>query len=95
MIIQNSVLLELRHLQTRQLISLYRTPYLRGTGWRFIEICVKGEYIMEAITGALTSVLGFAGTVLDTILANPTLALFFALGLTGSIIGVVHQLKNV
>ncbi len=50
---------------------------------------------MEAITTALTSVLGFAGTVLDTILANPTLALFFALGLTGSIIGVVHQLKNV
>ena len=50
---------------------------------------------METLTSAITTLLGLAGTVLDTILANSVLALFFAIGITGSIISVVRKLKRV
>lgn len=50
---------------------------------------------MEGLTTAITSVLDLSGTVLSTILANPVLALFFAVGMVGMIIGVVSQLKHV
>ena len=50
---------------------------------------------MEAITTAITTLLGLAGTVLETILANQVLALFFAIGILGAIIGVVRKLKRV
>ena len=50
---------------------------------------------MEALTTGITTLLGLAGTVLDTMLANPVLTLFFAVGITGSIIGVVKKLKHV
>lgn len=50
---------------------------------------------MTALTSAISTVLELAGTVLNTILANPVLALFFALGIVGLIIGVVSKLKHV
>ena len=38
--------------------------------------------------------LELAGTFITTILANPVLALFFAAGLVGTVIGVVKKLKR-
>lgn len=50
---------------------------------------------METISTSMTQVLTLAGTVLDTVLANPVLALFFCCGIVGTVIGVVHKLKRV
>ena len=50
---------------------------------------------MEGLTAAVTQMLELAGTFITTILANPVLALFFAAGLVGTVIGVVKKLKRV
>ena len=50
---------------------------------------------MESLTTAITALLGLAGTVLETILGNSVLALFFAIGILGAVIGVVRKLKRV
>lgn len=50
---------------------------------------------METISTSMTNVLTLAGTVLDTILAEPVLALFFCCGIVGTVIGVVRKLKRV
>ena len=50
---------------------------------------------MDTITTNVANVLTLAGTVLDTILAQPVLAFFFCCGIVGTIIGVVRKLKHV
>lgn len=50
---------------------------------------------MENLTGAITALLGLAETFITTILANPVLALFFAGGVVGIVIGIVKKLKRV
>lgn len=50
---------------------------------------------MEGLTTAVTALMDLAGTFITTILANPVLALFFAAGLVGTVIGIVSQLKHV
>ena len=50
---------------------------------------------MEGLTGAITSLLDLAGTFITTILANPVLALFFAAGVVGIVIGIVKKLTRV
>lgn len=49
---------------------------------------------MEAITTAITTLLTLAGTVIDAMLAHTVLALFFAGGILGIVIGVVRKLKR-
>lgn len=50
---------------------------------------------METITTNVGNVLTLAGTVLDTILAEPVLAFFFCASIVGTIVGVVRSLKHV
>lgn len=47
---------------------------------------------MEAITTAITEMMGFAGTMLTTITGNPVLVLFLAMPITGGAIGIVRKL---
>ena len=46
------------------------------------------------ITNAVSEILGVATTVLDYIVENPTLSIFFFAGLIGLGIGVVKKLKH-
>lgn len=50
---------------------------------------------MENLTTAITTLLELAGTFITDILANPVLALFFAIGIAGGVIGLVRKLKRV
>ena len=50
---------------------------------------------IETLTTSMTNMLTMAGTVINTILANPVLAFFFCAGVAGVIIGVVKKLKHV
>ena len=47
---------------------------------------------MEAITSAITSLLGIVSTMLTTILENPVLAVIFASGFVGIAISVLRKL---
>lgn len=49
---------------------------------------------MEAITSAITSMMGFAGTMLTTITSNEVLVLFLAVPIIGSAIGIVSRLVH-
>ena len=56
---------------------------------------MEGVTAMEGLTGAITQLLELAGTFITTILANPVLALFFAAGMVGIVVGIVKKLKRV
>lgn len=43
---------------------------------------------------AITTVVGWAETMLDTIIANETLVVFFALGVAGAVLGLVRNLVH-
>ena len=49
---------------------------------------------MEGLTTGVTNMLTFVSTMLDTILSNPVLAMFFAAGVIGIAIGIVGMLKH-
>ena len=47
---------------------------------------------MEAVTGAMSTVLGFASTVLTTVTGNPILVIPIAAGFVGIGIGIFRKL---
>lgn len=49
---------------------------------------------MEAITTAVTNIIGIATTMLDTITGNPILMLFFCVPIVGIGVGVVRKLRG-
>ena len=46
------------------------------------------------ITEAVTSIMGVVSTVITTVTSNPILLVFFASGVVGIAIGIVHRLKH-
>ena len=50
---------------------------------------------MENLTNAMSTLMTMAGTMLDTVLANPVLAICFGAGFVGIITGVIHKVKNI
>lgn len=50
--------------------------------------------VMEAVTTAITNIVGVATTLLDTITANPILMLFFCVPIVGIGVGVIHRLRG-
>ena len=46
------------------------------------------------ITDAVTSIMGVVSTVITTVTNNPILLVFFASGVVGIAIGIVHRLKK-
>lgn len=46
------------------------------------------------ITDAVTSIMGVVSTVITTVTNNPILLVFFASGVVGIAIGIVHRLKH-
>lgn len=55
---------------------------------------MEGTNSIEVLTTSMSSMLSMAGTVIETILANPVLAFFFSAGVIGIVIGVVRKLKH-
>ncbi len=47
---------------------------------------------MEAITTAVSDLMGFAGTMLTTVTSNAVLTLFLAVPIVGAAIGIVRKL---
>lgn len=47
-----------------------------------------------SITDAVTSIMGVVSTVITTVTSNPILLVFFASGVVGIAIGIVHRLKH-
>lgn len=47
-----------------------------------------------SITEAVTSIMGVVSTVITTVTGNPILLVFFASGVVGIAIGIVHRLKK-
>ena len=57
---------------------------------------VVGEVTsMENLNTAIGQILNMVGTILTTVLGNPVLALLFAFGIVGAVIGVLKRLKNI
>lgn len=57
---------------------------------------VVGEVTsMENLNTAIGQILEMVGTVLTTVLGNPVLALLFAFGIVGAVIGVLKRLKKI
>ncbi len=50
---------------------------------------------MEAITTAIESLMGFAGTMLTTVTSNAVLTLFLAVPIVGSAIAIIRKLIHV
>ena len=50
---------------------------------------------MTEITAAITSLMGFAGTMLTTITENAVLTLFLAVPIVGSAIAIIRKLIHV
>lgn len=46
------------------------------------------------ITEAVSSIMGVVNTVITTVTNNPILLVFFASGVVGIAIGIVHRLKH-
>lgn len=46
------------------------------------------------ITDAVSSIMGVVSTVITTVTNNPILLVFFASGVVGIAIGIVHRLKH-
>lgn len=46
------------------------------------------------MTTAISTVVGWAETMLETIIGNETLVVFFAIGVVGSVLGLVRKLVH-
>lgn len=54
----------------------------------------EGASAGGSITEAVSSIMGVVSTVITTVTGNPILLVFFASGVVGIAIGIVHRLKH-
>lgn len=59
-----------------------------------VAMLAEGAGAGGSITEAVTSIMGVVNTVITTVTGNPILLVFFASGVVGIAIGIVHRLKK-
>lgn len=59
-----------------------------------VAMLAEGAGAGGSITEAVTSIMGVVSTVITTVTGNPILLVFFASGVVGIAIGIVHRLKK-